>query len=73
MLRRCSWLALAAALVAGPALAHDASRHVQSQRQTFNFNPDWKMKHGEMAGAQAAMFDDSGWEAVTLPNAFNDK
>lgn len=73
MLRSCSWLALAAALVASPAIAHDASRHVQSQRQTFNFNPDWKMKHGEMAGAQATTFDDASWEGVTLPNAFNEK
>jgi hypothetical protein len=73
LLRSCSWAVLAAALVAAPALAHDASQYVASPRQTFNFNPGWKMTTGDIAGAQAASFDDAKWQAVVLPNAFNEK
>ena len=69
-----SALALAAALqAAAPALAHDASTVVASPRQTFNLNPGWRMTTGDVAGAQGPGFDDSGWSAVTLPHAFNEK
>ena len=59
--------------IASPALAHDASTVVASQRQTFNLNPAWRSIVGDIAGAQQPGFDDRGWTSVTLPNAFNEK
>jgi len=73
MFRARHWLLLTAALMAAPAEAHDASRYVASQRQTYNLNPDWRMTTGDTPGAAEQDFDDSGWQAVTLPNAFNEK
>lgn len=73
---RCKSLILAGvclALPPIPALAQDASVHVASPRQTFNFNGEWRMHHGELQGAAAPHFDDGGWEEVVLPNAFNEK
>src|SRR5688500_6609477 len=67
--------AIAAASLAAccaPALAHDASSFVESPRRTYNLNPDWRMVTGDPAGAQQPGFDDSGWSAVVLPNAFNE-
>ncbi|WP_347302609.1 sugar-binding domain-containing protein [Croceibacterium sp. TMG7-5b_MA50] len=55
-----------------PVLAQDASVHVASPRQTFNFNTGWRMHHGEQADAATPRFDDAGWQAVVLPNAFNE-
>ena len=68
-----SFTALAAALSAMPAMAHDASKIVKSQRRTFNLNPEWRSTTGEVAGAQQPGFDDRRWKEVTLPNAFNEK
>jgi beta-galactosidase len=33
-------------------------------------NGGWKLKLGDTAGAEQAAFDDSAWEAVTLPHCF---
>lgn len=55
------------------AFAHDASTVLRSPRQTFNLNPDWRMTTGDIKGAEQPAFDDAGWGAVTLPNAFNEK
>ncbi|WP_240500141.1 glycoside hydrolase family 2 protein [Sphingomonas montana] len=59
-------------LATQPAQAHDASRVVASARQTYNLNPGWQMTTGEQPGAEQPAFDDRGWTAVTLPNAFNE-
>lgn len=37
-------------------------------RQVFNFNPGWLFALGEKPGAEAANFDDSHWEVVSLPH-----
>ena len=66
-------IAVAAALLtAAPAPAHDASTVTPSARRTFNLNPDWRMTTGERTGAERPAFDDSGWQTVTLPHAFNE-
>lgn len=44
----------------------------QTTRQTFNFNPDWKLFVGDADGAGKADFDDSQWKSVTLPYAWNE-
>lgn len=44
----------------------------QTGRAKYNFNPAWKFVKGDVEGAQALNFDDSKWQAVTLPNAWNE-
>lgn len=41
-------------------------------RKTYSMNPDWRVKVGDVADAQAPEFDDSGWERVSLPHAWNE-
>ncbi|MDQ8205015.1 sugar-binding domain-containing protein [Pelagicoccus sp. SDUM812003] len=42
------------------------------QRLALNFNADWRMGVGEHQGAEQVDFDDSQFEAVTLPRAWNE-
>src|SRR5436190_1969642 len=42
------------------------------ERQTLNFNPDWKFVKADPAGAFRAQFDASGWTTVSAPHTFND-
>ena len=44
---------------------------VQASRVKLNFNADWRLCVGDVAEASEATFDDSGWQQVTLPYAFN--
>ncbi len=43
-----------------------------AQRVKYNFNPGWKVKVGDPAGAEAPEFSDKGWKEVTLPWAWNE-
>src|SRR5258708_28398439 len=43
-----------------------------AQRVTLNFNPDWKFIKDDPAGAQAVVFNDSGWTNVSAPHTYND-
>ncbi len=45
---------------------------VGNQRETYNFNMQWKMKVGDISGAEKPAFDDNSWKNVTLPRAFNE-
>ena len=40
-------------------------------RAKFNFNADWRLCIGDNPKAAEAAFDDSRWQQVTLPYAFN--
>src|SRR5580765_7584327 len=42
------------------------------ERQTLNFNPDWKFIKADPAGAFRSELDDSGWTNVSAPHTFND-
>ncbi len=42
------------------------------ERLRLNFNPDWRMGVGDFPGAEAPDFDDSAFEPVTLPRAWNE-
>ncbi|MEO6078938.1 MAG: sugar-binding domain-containing protein [Steroidobacteraceae bacterium] len=55
------------------ASAHDASSFVASPRKTYNLNPDWRTVAANPEGAQLPAFDDSAWNTVALPNAFNER
>ncbi|WP_207393471.1 glycoside hydrolase family 2 protein [Duganella aceris] len=54
--------ALALAIVAIPG----------SAREVYNFNPGWRLAVADPADAAQVRFDDSGWQAVTLPRAWNE-
>ena len=41
------------------------------ERQKLNFNADWRLCVGDYPEAVEASFDDSQWQQVTLPYAFN--
>src|SRR6185312_16769508 len=40
-------------------------------RQTINFNREWKFQLGDVAGAEATMFDDARWNDADLPHSFS--
>jgi beta-galactosidase len=63
---RYSRLVFAAAL----GLAAVAGR--AADRQTLNFNPDWRFIKADPAGAQAPGFDDQAWTIVSAPHTYND-
>ena len=41
------------------------------ERQKLNFNSGWRLQVGDFPEAKNAEFDDSRWQQVTLPYAFN--
>ena len=43
-----------------------------NEREKYNFNSDWCLKVGDIAGAEAVRFNDADWKKVTLPHAFNE-
>ncbi len=43
-----------------------------SPRATYNFNPGWKLFVGDPTNAAQPGFDDSAWQPVTLPHAWNE-
>ncbi|RZL35384.1 MAG: glycoside hydrolase family 2 protein [Rubrivivax sp.] len=44
----------------------------QAARDTYNFNPGWRLHVGDAPGAEAPAFDDQAWKPVTLPRAWNE-
>ena len=40
-------------------------------QRTVSFNDNWKFNLGDASGAQAASFDDSSWQYVTLPHDYS--
>ena len=41
---------------------------VVAQRSTISFDKDWLFLRGEIAGAEAAHFNDSGWRKLDVPH-----
>lgn len=41
-------------------------------RETYNFNPGWLLSVGDAKEADKIAFDDSSWQKITLPHAFNE-
>lgn len=48
------------------------SNTLQAQRVRYNFNSDWKLKIGDIKGAEQVGYNDSDWEDITLPYAWNE-
>jgi beta-galactosidase len=62
--RRCTAITIAL------LLSHGLAAH--AERQTFNFNPGWRLAVADPANAANAGFDDRDWKPVTLPRAWNE-
>lgn len=43
----------------------------QGERETFNFNQNWKLKIGDLDQAEKVNFNDSDWKQINLPYAWN--
>ncbi len=43
-----------------------------SARETYNFNPGWLLSIGDTPAAAEVKYDDSGWQKISLPHAFNE-
>jgi beta-galactosidase len=54
------------------SLANALTSRAQSVREKFNFNSDWKMQVGDRGGNELVNVDDSGWQKIGLPHAFNE-
>jgi beta-galactosidase len=40
-------------------------------RQSINFNRQWRFQLGDVSGAEAAVFEDAGWDTANLPHSFS--
>ena len=60
----CFWLAM---------VMVSATYSQELVRNKYNFNSDWKLQTGDFQEAKSIDFDDSKWESVTLPHAYNQK
>ncbi|MES2475307.1 MAG: DUF4982 domain-containing protein [Verrucomicrobiota bacterium] len=49
-----------------------ATASLLAERSTYNFNPDWRLLRGDSKGAETPAFDDSSWQAISLPRAWNE-
>ncbi len=56
-----------AALAVAVALASSAEN-----RSKYNFNSDWLIAVGDVPSGESVGLDDSSWQKVTLPHAFNE-
>lgn len=65
-------LTLILLLIAGFPGAVHALNSSDNQRQTYNFNSGWKLITGDITNAENPDFNDSRWETITLPRAFNE-
>ena len=61
--RRTALVCLSLLMLSLPATA--------TERQKLNFNAGWRLSVGDFPAAKDADFDDSRWQQVTLPFAFN--
>lgn len=57
---------------ASSAKAHASSAQSDPVRVRYNFNSAWKLYVGDASGAEQPNFDDSQWQQVTLPHAWNE-
>jgi hypothetical protein len=62
--RSLACLVAAVALLAFAPAAHAG--------ESYNFNADWRLNVGDVAGGEAPGLSDSGWKSVTLPHAWNE-
>jgi beta-galactosidase len=52
-------------------LASQLSSTGRSPPAEITINQDWRFIRSDMSGAQAAVFDDSSWQSITLPHTWN--
>ena len=52
-----------------PSPTSPTSPSLPTSRINLNFNVDWKYYQGDVSGADAKAYDDSGWTYVDLPHS----
>ena len=52
--------------------SHCVLTAAHAERQSFNFNPAWRLAVADPANASESGFDDRAWKTVTLPRAWNE-
>src|SRR5207248_11789709 len=62
-------LTYVALLSVSTAVAFTPPRNIRTK---YNFNSDWKLLVGDPPNAEAIGFDDSHWQTVTTPHAWNE-
>jgi len=68
--RRFLWTALLAAmLLTASCTGPVPSSTPTTNRLNLDFNVDWKYSQGDVSGAEATAFNDSGWIYVDLPHS----
>src|SRR5205814_1092739 len=55
-----------------PLVSLAGAAPVTSATATYDFDSAWRLLRGDAMGAQATTFDDSSWQPVTLPRAWNE-
>jgi len=53
-------------------VSHCVLTAAHAERQSFNFNPAWRLAVADPASASESGFDDRAWKTVTLPRAWNE-
>ncbi len=69
---RRSLLTLAFVVGVVAAMVARAAAEPLAARATYNFNPDWRLSVGDPTNAALPGFDDSTWQPITLPHAWNE-
>jgi beta-galactosidase len=59
-------------IFAGVLIAGALAAGAFAQRETVNFNADWRFVKDDPVGAETPSFDDGAWPRVSLPHTFND-
>lgn len=65
---RLSYIALLPVCMAATGILPRPYAPEAGNRLDLDFNPGWVFHRGEQIGAEAASFNDAGWERVTLPH-----
>jgi beta-galactosidase len=82
VLNRRVWLVVVAGFFAASLCACSSAKHpediselgteaIVAPRVAIDLNPNWKFIRQDAAGAAQPGFDDSGWQAVSLPHTWN--
>lgn len=59
-------------LIALMLLALTSATAFSASRQKYNFNSGWLLKVGDIQSAEMPETNDTSWQSVTLPHAFNE-
>ncbi len=71
-LSRALMLSCATLALSTTVHAERASSVVASPRQSYDFDRDWRVHVGDDAAASNTVYNDTAWDTVAVPHAFNE-